>query len=386
MIILDAVKNVLLMLLFAAGFSSSTAAQEKLKVDELLDLTSQYLNTTPKKAAASLAQLKLSESIFTKDQEGRYYFYNALFLSFSGKHKESVTSIESVIGKILEPKSRIRLLYQLSNEYTIIGDYENALVAMNQSVLLLPKIVDLGSKITTLQASINLLNSLHAYDEAMVYANRMYSLEGDGESTLSKCYGLANRIETGFLSGERQQTQSLIAETVRICDANHRQVISVMAKILAAVDLIDTGSSDLGIDAGLSLLLEFVKISDPPDYVIQLEEAIARAYLNNGELKQAEHYGWLAYQHAQASKVLKMLEKTSETMAKIKRAQGDMASALDYYDINLALKKKVLDDQLHKNLAYQRVKFDTQDKANQLTLLEQKKQDPQHRETAGAKN
>jgi diguanylate cyclase (GGDEF)-like protein len=32
----------------------------------------------------------------------------------------------------------------------------------------------------------------------------------------------------------------------------------------------------------------------------------------------------------------------------------------------------VLDEQLHKNLAYQRVKFDVQDKANQLALSEQK--------------
>jgi diguanylate cyclase (GGDEF)-like protein len=65
-------------------------------------------------------------------------------------------------------------------------------------------------------------------------------------------------------------------------------------------------------------------------------------------------------------------EKTSDTMAAIKRAQGQLANAIDYYETDLALKKKVLDEQLQKNLAYQRVKFETQDKANQLALLEQK--------------
>ena len=70
--------------------------------------------------------------------------------------------------------------------------------------------------------------------------------------------------------------------------------------------------------------------------------------------------------------VLLLQDKTSETLGAIKRSQGQLATALGYYDVNLDLKKKVLDDQLQKNLAYQRVKFDTQDKANQLALLEQK--------------
>ena len=59
-------------------------------------------------------------------------------------------------------------------------------------------------------------------------------------------------------------------------------------------------------------------------------------------------------------------------MAAIKRAQGQLAASIGYYDIHLDLKKKVLSDQLHKNLAYQRVKFDAQNKANQMALLLQK--------------
>jgi diguanylate cyclase (GGDEF)-like protein len=103
-----------------------------------------------------------------------------------------------------------------------------------------------------------------------------------------------------------------------------------------------------------------------------IEDALARAYLKTGNTERAEHFGLQAYQRAQSGSVLLLQEKTSETMAAIKRAQGQLAAAVGYYDINLELKKKVLDDQLHKNLAYQRVKFDSQDKANQMALLEQK--------------
>jgi diguanylate cyclase (GGDEF)-like protein len=119
-------------------------------------------------------------------------------------------------------------------------------------------------------------------------------------------------------------------------------------------------------------LFEYSKINQNSDNATQLEDAIARAYLKKNELVFAERYGSHAYQCANSENIVQLMEKTSETMAAIKRAQGQLNSALEYYDINLALKKKVLDDQLQKNLAYQRVKFDTQDKANQLALSEQK--------------
>lgn len=108
------------------------------------------------------------------------------------------------------------------------------------------------------------------------------------------------------------------------------------------------------------------------EYVIRLEEALARAYIVKKEFTIAEEYGLRAYQKAKLANIVHMLESASETMATIKVAQNRLLDATEYYRINSELKKKVLDDQLHRNLAYQRVKFDIQDKANQLVLLEQK--------------
>lgn len=354
------------------GFSAYAAADKEIDVDQLIGQTEQYLHTEPEKSESTLVQLRALQSIFTLKQERSYYLLYATSLIFRGKHKESVSLVESFIDKVNDPEFRVKFLYQLSDGYTLLGDYASALKAMNQSIVLLPNLVELGSKVTTLQAAITLLNSLHAYDEAMAYADRMYALEGEAVNALSKCYGLANRIEIGFLRGDSQKAQSLLGEATRTCDASNRKVISLIVKSLATVDLIDSGRVEQGIKAGLPLLQEFSKTNQNSDYVTQLEDAVARAYIKTGNLTLAEQYALSAYQRAKAQDVVQLMEKSSETMAIIKRAQGQPNSAIEYYDINLALKKKVLDDQLQKNLAYQRVKFDTQDKANQLTLLEQK--------------
>nr|WP_315488925.1 GGDEF domain-containing protein [uncultured Rhodoferax sp.] len=166
--------------------------------------------------------------------------------------------------------------------------------------------------------------------------------------------------------------RGLVPTAILACEEHKDQFLTLIVKSLAAIDLIDSGSHTEGIAASLPLLQQFSVLGDESDYLARLEEAVARAYLNIGNTERAEHFGLKAYQLGQRSRVLILQEKTSETMAAIKRAQGQLAAAIGYYDINLELKKKVLDDQLHKNLAYQRVKFDTQDKANQLALLEQK--------------
>ena len=58
-------------------------------------------------------------------------------------------------------------------------------------------------------------------------------------------------------------------------------------------------------------------------------------------------------------------------MAKIMRAQGKLEQALTYLDISQSLWEKLLEERSHKDMAYQRVKFQTQDQSNQLKMLGQ---------------
>jgi diguanylate cyclase (GGDEF)-like protein len=237
---------------------------------------------------------------------------------------------------------------------------------------LLPAIEKTSKKIVVLQGALNLLRSLHAYDEALDFSDRIYALRGDTVGSYAACMGLANKVETNYARGNNVLARSLVPDAILACDANKNQFIALIVKTLAAIDLVDSGSHAKGIATSLPLLREYAVLSPDSDYAAQLEEALARAYLKTGNLERAEQYGAQAFQRAQSGKVLELQEKASETMAAIKRAEGQFASAFGYYDMNLTLKKKVLDDQVQKNLAYQRVKFDTQDKANQLSLLEQK--------------
>ncbi|MFZ6734527.1 GGDEF domain-containing protein [Undibacterium sp. Ji42W] len=363
----------LIVLLLVAGnpVAHAQTSSEK-NIDDLLSAAAQDIRTAPERAVDTLGKLQLLESGFNDVQRSRFYLLSASALGFKGRHKERVELVESYIEKAKDPDFQARLLYQLTSGYTSMGEYEKALLAMNKSIVLLPKLINQNAKVDVLQSAITLLNSLRAYDEALSYTDRMLSFDLKIKESGSKCVGLANLVEINLMRGERQRARSILPEALQVCEEHDRKFIALILRSLASVDLIDSGNYLQGKGAGLPLLAEFAKTNQSSDYLTQLEDALSRAYMNSGNLELAERYGLQAYQHAKAGNAVYLMEKTAETMATIKRAQGLYLAALEYYEAALVLKNRVLDDQLHKNLAYQRVKFDTQDKANQMSLLEQK--------------
>ncbi len=367
-------KRILAIILLCAGVTGScfAASGTEATIDGLLSKSIEYLKSTPSKSVETIAQLRELEPQFNEVQREKYYVIQASSLEFRGKHKEQIELAKSVIGRAKDVDVRARLLHFLSTGYVQVGDYENALKSMNDGISLLPKLKSENAKVMTLQSAVTLYNSLHAYDEALGYAERLYTLVAQDHYSVPRCLGIADIVEISFLRGDSKRARSLLAKAAQLCNANGDEVITRSIKSLSAVDLIDAGNVEQGLHDGLELLSEYSKSNESSDYITYLEEAVARAYLKSKDYAQAENHGLKAYNRATSSNTLQLMEKSSVTMSAIKRAMGQLGSALEYFDISMTFKAKMLDEQLQKSLAYQRVKFETQDKVNQLNLLSQK--------------
>lgn len=356
----------------ALGCAFLAHASEQISVDSLLSECKAFIYSTPEKAAVPLAKLEAMQATFTPVQNETYHRLYARYLGFQGRHEERIALVRSIIDQVKAPETRAALLYDLVDGNRALGNYENALQAMNETIRLLPSLENTNAKLMVLSSAESLLTSMHAFDDALVFAERISALEVGIVGSRTQCHGMEGKVELNFKLGNSQLAQSLVQEAVLACDASKDQITSLIVKSYAAIDLIDSADYSNGIAIGMPLVEQFLRIGTGSTWLAALEEALARAYLKIGNTERAEQFGARAYQRAQLAKDLEWQEKTSETMAKIKRAQGQFAAAIGYYDVHLALNRKALDDQQQKNLAYQRVKFDTQDKANQLALLEQK--------------
>lgn len=360
------------LLVCALGCYSLAQADAKNAVDVLLDESLALIISTPEKASVPFAKLQALRDTFTPAQNHRYHALYAKYLGWQGRHEERIELVQSVIGQVTKPSTRAALLYDLVDGNRALGHYESALQAMNESILLLPSIDSITAKLLVLNGAVSLLATLRAYDEALVFAERIIALEADKTGTRTQCHGLTNKAELNFKLGNRQIAQSLVPQAVQACDASKEHMTALIVKTYAAIDLVDSGHYAEGITTSLPLVQQFATVGTGSNWLAALEEALARAYLKTGDMERAEYFGTKAYQRAQAAKDLDWQERTSETMAAVKRAQGQLTAAIGFYEINLAFKKKAFDDQQQKNLAYQRVKFENQDKANQMALLEQR--------------
>lgn len=347
-------------------------ATEPDTVDALLLETSKHLYSAPEKALTPLEKLSALQPAFTPSQKERYLLSLANSLGFRGQHAQRVALVQSFIGEVTTPGRRASFLYELIDGYTSLGQYQEALLALNESIALLPVLVKTGDKIAVLQAALAATIAFEDYGVALDFAERIYALRGpDKPGTYAACVGLTDKVELHFMRGASAQARALLQDAMDACKANNNPFFVLINQSNAAVDQINSGDYTAGLASGLPLFAEHAAINQGSDYVTQLEEAVARAYLQMGNTERAEHYGLQAYQRAQVSKILAMQVKTSKTMAAIHRAKGAPDRALLYYDAHLALRKQLLDDRLQRNLAYQRVRFDTQDRANQQALLEQ---------------
>ena len=216
----------------AIGFlcSFATMAAEQDTFETLFSEARNSLGTSPKKADAALEKLKALQPTFTPEQNEKYQLSYAHSLGDRGRNEERIALVNSLIAQVKTPGRRASYLYELIDGYTALGRYEKALQAMNESILLLPAIEKPSQKIVVLQGALNLLRSLHAYDETMDLAERIYALRGDIVGSYAACVGLANKVEISFERGKEPLAHSLVQDAVKACDANKNPFFALIIK------------------------------------------------------------------------------------------------------------------------------------------------------------
>ncbi len=357
-----------LLLLISVQFAWAQTKTDEL--NQALNQAISWINKSPTEAQVYIEALEKRQAEFNDEQLHKFILMKAANLGFLGLHKERVDLIKSKIDSVSDPEIRIRYLYHLSSGYSRLADYEPALVAMNEGISLLPKLKGSRAKLSALQGIVTILVSLRQFDDALVYVDRILEID-DKSLELTRCVGLANRVEIYFAKGERRKSRLILPEANEACQQGQHKFMTRILQALAMIDLVDSGNYKQGIGAGLGLVQEFQQSSQNSDYLIQIQEALARAYLEIGNLEAASKHAVAAFELARSESNVNLFEKSSETLGKIRFAQGRYADAVKHYEYALNLKNRVIDDQLNKNLAYQRVRYEVQDKANQLKLLEQ---------------
>lgn len=341
-------------------------------INHLFSIIRANLSSDHEKVERAFIVLDAKTSNLSQEQLTRYYLLKASFLGLSGKHKQRADLVNSILSGNVDTNARIKFYYQLSDSYVKLGLYERALNIMNEGLQAMPRSTDANAKVAMLQGAITLMVSLSAYDEAMEYAIRMQKLGISISDNNYVCEGLANIVDIKFKLGEQRIEQQEVDRVLQVCDASDYRYISNIIRASAAIYLINRNDLDNGIAKAYEILQVFESEGQSSDYVRDLYVALGKAYHQLEKLDKAEQYALKAFKQANEHQAHYTIKNASLLLAKIKRAQGSAQSALEYYDIYLFERDSEEEERLAKNLAYQRVKYDSLDKTNQIELLKVK--------------
>lgn len=352
----------------ATFLSVPNESQSQEAIDTLLNSAAHQLETGPEAAKGSLQALSKQESIMTPAQRGIYYKLLASSYAFRGMYKEQVDVSSKALQSAEDADLRAALLYYLADGYSNLGDYEKSLQAMNQGIQLLPKLSKIDAKMGVLQSAFSLLESMHAYEDAGSYAERLVSLPSNGSA---ECVGRSDLVELAFLQHDREHARAILPDALRVCELHQHKNIQLSVQALDMADRLDFERSGKYLAESINLLNDLVNASGHSDYSIQLADSIAKAYQKNGDALKAELYAAKAIDWANEGNAILLQQQANETMALVMRTEGRFEQAIRYLASSNELWAKMLEQRSRKDLAYQRMKFQSQDQSNQLQFLGQ---------------
>lgn len=355
-------------------------------IEALLKGANDNLSSDLKNTQRYLVSLDAKVSLMQPAILERYVLLKASYLGLSGQQRKRIALVRKFQSDLPGADTQVKLLYELSDAYTRLGENEEALQAMNRGIRLLPKLTQNNAKVSILQGAITLLAYMDAFDDALNYADRIYRLGVSSNNPNYICLGLADKLDIQFKQGNGDSARAALNRTIQICnDSDYRFVTQILLSA-NAVNLIDSGEYQQGIDKAMLILQRYLQNNAQSDQVNVLEEALSRGYFHIGEYDKAQLYAEKSLAVAQVNQSKLKLKNIHLTLARINKAKGDIPGAMEHYEQYVQGVNRFEKDKYSKNLAYQRVKYDNLDKANQLESLKVKNNSLQLNQKLQARN
>ncbi len=361
-----------------------TLANERVK--PLLEQVRQTLLVDLDKTQGLLTELAAMRATMDKADFAHYAILHASYLGMVGDNRQRITLVRQALHQVDSPDQQVKLLYELSDAHTRLGENEQAMKAMNRGIRLMPKLTDNNAKVSILQGAVTLLMSMDAFDDAMDYADRIYRVGVSTNDSRYICLGLADRANIQFASGQGQSARAGLNRTLQLCNDSEYRFVSNILNASSAINLIDAGEFESGVALAAQVLSHFRQNNPRSAEVNRLIEALSRGYYGLGEYDKAKAYAQQSFLAAEQAQSSKLLKQTSLTLARVNAALNQGAESLKYYEIYVEQAKRFEQDKVAKNLAYQRVKYDNLDKTNQLELLKVKNNSLQLAQKLQARN
>jgi diguanylate cyclase (GGDEF)-like protein len=357
-------------MLLASPLPAASKAGASPAFDAMLLQAEQVRSSDPAQFERLLGELNASVDAASDTQREHLAYLKAYHLSYTGRFDLGIKAARGIFESTSDPTLKLRAGSLVVNSYAATREFTEGLRFLDQTLPLIPQVTDAEVRHHAWTAAAVIYNQVGQYDLGRHYAELVLA---DGATPRTACITGYARLEAlfnlGRLDSEEQSTNALV-EQCRVAGEPLAGFFleSYRARFWASQE---DRIRAIGI---LEQMLPAVEATNYARLIGEVHSLLAEWKLAEGMLDQAQRHAEIAIDRSEGTVHSLPLVNARRALYEIASKRGDTAAALgalrDYTDADRAY----LDSVKTRELAFQMVKHETQQKNQTIELLNRENQ------------
>ncbi|MEO8000677.1 MAG: GGDEF domain-containing protein [Arenimonas sp.] len=355
---------------FASLCSLSPIALGSPAFEKQLEQADGLRSSNQKQFNELLIQLEKNSPEANVDQLEKLRYLQAYQLAYSGQYNLAIQKATALFDQSSNVILRYRSGLLVVNSSAVSRDFVTGFTFLDKTLLLQSQIADRQLRHDGLIVASVLYNQVGQYNLGKHYAELVLS---DDPAPRARCFANNLLLESAYNLNSLPEKDADIDAMIATCSEHGEVLAANMSRIYLARKWLIHGDTEKTIALLENNLVE-AESTKYPRLISEVHSIIAENKLKSGELTNAEQHANLAVSASASIPFSPSLVVAEKTLYEIAMRRKDPAAALEHYKKYAEADKAYLNDVKARELAYQLVKQETQQKIQTIALLSKKNQ------------
>lgn len=352
-------------LCMAAGPAGSTPAAGSPAFEAMLQQAELVRSSDPEQFQSLLGQLNASVGVANLRQRETLQYLKAYHLAYTGRMDMALDAAKSIFETTKDAEVKFRSGALIVNTYGITREFDEGLRYLDQTLALSGEISNPEIRHHGWSAAAILYNQVGQYEQGLALAERILA---DQPSARTQCFAGSLRLESMYNLGPIVDTEESIEAMVDKCLGAGEMIAAGFMRAHLARRLADGGQRTQAIMMLMEHLPE-VEATRYPRLVGEIHSLLAVFNLAAGDNKLAEGHAREAIKRSRGMPFSAPLVDAYRVLYESAVQAGDVKAALAHHINYAAADKAYMDSVKVREVAYQMVKAETQQKIQTIELL-----------------
>ena len=353
------------MLLVIALCAMAGAGRASESFEALLQRAESLRSTDVETFRTLLGELNQNLAEATPAQRHQLRYLRIYDLGYTGRYDLAVKHAIELFAEVDDPAIKLRAGALIVNSYAATRNLPEGLRYLDLTLQLIDRVPDPELRSHGWFAASALYMQAGQYDLSQHYAEQILAASINPRT---RCFAGLQRTESRYQLGQLKEDDGSIQATIAECEQTRETVISSFLRTIQARLAADNGQHA----AAITLLEERLAEIDGTGYprlVGEVQSLLGELHLAEGRFEEAARYASLALARSRDLAFSLPLVQAHNTLYQSAVQRGDVAAALRHHIAYAEADRAYLDHVKAREIAYQAVRQETQQKNQTIELL-----------------